>query len=474
MSAYRERFAAWIEAHQEEMVEVLQRFARIRSVSREDLGAEGMPFGPECARMLDAALACAREYGFETENHDGYCASVLLGDGHDAIGIAAHLDVVPEGEQWLYPPYGATRAGDFLIGRGVSDNKAPGVMGLFLLRMLRDLKVPLSRGLRLIWGLAEETGMADIRHFIECAPIPRLTLVPDSGFPTNYAQKGALRARISIEKGCDILSFEGGEVPNMVPPHATARIRMCAQDVRAAFEALGEAKDALSVQDAPEGGSIIRARGAAAHAARPESGRSAIHLLADALSRTGVVAGKSLAAMRAIAEETSDYYGANARIACEDPDTGKTTMVIGVAKSDAERVELHVDCRLSLAADLPGTEAAFAAHAESIGFTVLEMATIKPVYVPRDDARVLALQTVYAEVTGQEEAPYTMGGGTYSRYLPSAITFGIHDPRDASRPEGLPEGHGGAHAPDEFQHLPSLFRATLIYAEAILKLDAML
>ena len=37
--------------------------------------------------------------------------------------IRDSLDVVPAGEGWTYPPWDCTRKGDFLIGRGVSDNK---------------------------------------------------------------------------------------------------------------------------------------------------------------------------------------------------------------------------------------------------------------------------------------------------------------------------------------------------------------
>ena len=141
----RRKADAWLDSHAEEMASELQGFARIRSVSRDDLAAPGAPFGPECRTMLDYALKRARDMGFETEDHDGYCGSVILGDKNNAIGIFAHLDVVPEGDSWLYPPYEATRVGDFLIGRGVSDNKSAAVMGLFVMRMFRELGVELRQ-----------------------------------------------------------------------------------------------------------------------------------------------------------------------------------------------------------------------------------------------------------------------------------------------------------------------------------------
>ena len=92
---------------------------------------------------------------------DGYAGSVTLGDAENSIGIIAHLDVVPEGGNWIYPPYDAVYLpeNDALIGRGVDDNKGPAVAGLFAMRMLREFGHPLRHGIKLICGLSEETGM---------------------------------------------------------------------------------------------------------------------------------------------------------------------------------------------------------------------------------------------------------------------------------------------------------------------------
>ena len=123
--SFRQTARAWIDAHAEEMIADLQAFTRIRSVSRADLAAPGAPFGPECRQMLDFALDHARKMGFETEDHEGYCGSAIYGDKNNALGIIAHIDVVPEGEQWIYPPYGATRVGDFLIGAAQTTTRTP-------------------------------------------------------------------------------------------------------------------------------------------------------------------------------------------------------------------------------------------------------------------------------------------------------------------------------------------------------------
>jgi succinyl-diaminopimelate desuccinylase len=465
MDEFRKQVAAWLDENFEDMISDVQAFSRIRSVSRADLKEEGAPFGPECRSMLDFALLHAKEMGFETENHDGYCGSAVLGDGKNCIGIAGHLDVVPEGDKWIYPPYEATRVGDFLIGRGVSDNKSAAIMGLYVMKLLRDLGVPMKHGVRTILGCSEETGMQDLRYYVEHFDPPKLTLVPDSAFPVNYAQKGSLSGKMLIEAGAMIASFTGGEVPNMVPPHARAQL----VGVSAA-EAAPHFGEDFAVTD-ENGGALITARGIASHAARPEAGKSAIHMLADALAQSGLLSGQSQKAMEAVRDMTCDHYGANAGIAAEDPDTGKTTMVCGVAKMlPGGKISLSLDCRLSLAANGGSNIETFRAYAEKLGFETVGLEATPPVYTPKDDPRVALLTDLYAELTGTRVEPYTMGGGTYSRVLKDSITFGPGFPDLKIKPE-LPENHGGAHAPDEFMHIPSYRRAFEIYACAVKRLD---
>lgn len=465
MVELRKKFNEWLEANRENIIADIQAFARIRSVSRADLAQGNAPFGPECREMLNHALARAKEMGFETQDHEGYCGSAYLGDKSDCIGIVGHLDVVPEGDKWVYPPYAATRVGNFLIGRGVSDNKSAAVLGLYLMKFFRESGVPLKHGVQVIMGCSEETGMQDLHYYMQHYPEPLISLIPDSGFPVNYAQKGSMSGRMHIAPGPQIASFTGGEVANMVPPHARAQLTGIT-----AAQAAPLFGDEFTVTEG-DGGALIVAHGVASHAARPEAGKSAINMLASALATSGLLTGDSQKAMESIRDMTGDYYGANAGIAVEDPDTGKTTMVCGVAKMTRDgEISLSLDCRLSIAADQEANKASFTAYAESLGFSVRKLETTPPVYMPKDDPRVTSLTDLYAEITGVRLEPYTMGGGTYSRELTRSLTFGPGFPDLAERPE-LPENHGGAHGPDEFMHIPSFFRAFEIYVCAVKALD---
>ncbi|EGD49950.1 peptidase M20, partial [Thermoanaerobacter ethanolicus JW 200] len=66
-----------------------------------------MPYGEGVAKALDKALEIAQSLGFRTKNVDGYVGYAEYGEGEEMIGVLGHLDVVPEGDGWTYPPYGA-------------------------------------------------------------------------------------------------------------------------------------------------------------------------------------------------------------------------------------------------------------------------------------------------------------------------------------------------------------------------------
>ena len=122
-----ERVDKWIDEHKQQIVDELCAWIRIRSVSDETEAQPGQPFGPGCAQMLEYALASAREKGFKTENHDGYAGSVYMGEQTAGeIGIVAHLDVVPEGNDWVHDPFKGEVIGasdtfpGYIVGRGSS------------------------------------------------------------------------------------------------------------------------------------------------------------------------------------------------------------------------------------------------------------------------------------------------------------------------------------------------------------------
>ena len=97
MHDLQQKALIWFQDHEAEMLETLYKLAEIRSVSDASAGKPGAPFGDGCRKVLDKAIEIAREMGFSAQDCEGYCATASTGDDAHAIGIAAHLDVVPEG-----------------------------------------------------------------------------------------------------------------------------------------------------------------------------------------------------------------------------------------------------------------------------------------------------------------------------------------------------------------------------------------
>ncbi len=458
----------WIDEHTEEYIADVQAFCRIPSVSRADLAKPGAPFGPDCRRALSWVLARAAQLGFTPVDHEGYCGTARTGDQDNAIGILGHIDVVPEGDGWIYPPYGSTRVGDFLIGRGVSDDKGPALAGLYAARCAKELGLTPKHGLRVFFGCSEETGMQDLQYYVAHDEPPKLSLVPDCGFPVCVAQKGSLAADVSIPAGEAIRAFSAGLVANMVPADARAELAVSPGALGAAFAAQNLPEEDFTIEPL-DSGCRVCAHGVASHAADPSKGRSALHMLAGALARCGLLDEASTRAMAAVEALTAGCFGESCGLEREDPVSGKTTTNFGLASLRDGRIVVNLDARLSIEADPAEDARRYAAAAEALGFACGEVSTTQPFHIGADSPETMALMEVYRAVTGRDDPTYAMGGGTYSRYLSTAVSFGMGLP-GTPRPD-IPESHGGAHKCDEFAHIPSLLTAMKIYALALARLD---
>lgn len=475
-----EKAEAWIDAHKAEFISEIQGLVRIPSVSRADLAAPGAPFGPDCRKVLDYALERGRFYGFETIDHDGYAGSVCLGDtdAENSIGMIAHLDVVPVGDGWIYPPFEATYLPEYdaIVGRGTDDNKGPAVLGLFAMRMLREFGWPLKHGIRLMCGMSEETGMQDMSVLLEQGvKFPKLSLVPDSGFPVNYAQKGSIDAELTIPCEGTLLAFDAGTVRNVVPDHAECTLSPDEETVRKAFAALdSELTSTLSVTSA-EKGTVVTATGRAAHAAGPAAGINAIQLLTRVLDASGLLEGTCAKAVRGVCELTADPFGESEGVSFCDEASGELTLVYGVAHLRDGELHLSVDSRVPITGDPSELCERLTAGAwAERGFTVSRRSTSNPFYIPKDDPRVVGLQDLYKNITGRDDQPYSMGGGTYSRVVPNAITFGAGIATEKNPGDFLPEGHGACHGKDEVVMMEKIYTATKIYLLALAFLDEIL
>ena len=467
--------AVWLEEHRREMIREVQSWSSLPSVSREDLGAPGMPFGADCLQMLNHAMARGRHYGFQVVNHQGYAASLCFGDMDNSIGVIAHLDVVPEGEGWVYPPYGASYLPkqDVIIGRGVDDNKGSAIAGLFAIRCLRELGWPMKHGLRLLCGLSEETGMQDMQHLLNAGmKFPKVSLVPDAGFPVNYGQKGSMDADLQFPCEGALVRFDAGSVRNVIPDRAECVLALPPRQVANAMMELARSQATSITIESCDEGTRITAHGRAGHAAFPQGADNAIARLTGVLAASGLLDGSCAHAIQQAAELTADPWGQSEGVACKDDISGELTLVYGVAHLSDGVLTLSADCRYPIHADGEGLEKQLLAHWQSRGAAVRHFDHSRPYYIPKDDPRVKTLQAVYKAATGRDDEPYTMGGGTYSRVVPDAISFGPGMPGAAQDwSEILPAGHGHAHGRDELLPVSKMMECCRIYVGALAALD---
>ena len=89
-----------------------------------------------------------------------------------------------------------------------------------------------------------------------------------------------------------------------------------------------------------------------------------------------------------------------------------------------------------------------------------------PFYIAADSPAIQTLITTYNDVTGENKKPFTMGGGTYARHFPYAVSFGPEH-TDIE----LPEFAGPMHGANEGTPFEKLIEALKIYILALLRLQ---
>ena len=145
-----------IEENADKMIQSLCEVVQIPSVYGKP--QPGAPFGKESRRALQYAMDLGKKLGFETVvNVDDQVCYIEYGTGTKTVGVFAHLDVVPEGKGWTYPPFGGEIHNHRVYGRGTVDNKGPYIASLYALYAIKELGLPLGDWkIRIVGGTNEE------------------------------------------------------------------------------------------------------------------------------------------------------------------------------------------------------------------------------------------------------------------------------------------------------------------------------
>jgi acetylornithine deacetylase/succinyl-diaminopimelate desuccinylase-like protein len=158
----KQKLLDWIDAHFDEQVAFLQSVVRIptdtppgnNAPHAEAVASMVSRFGWQAERHAVPAQA-VRDYGMESITN--LIVRRPYGDG-PTIALNAHGDVVPPGEGWSHPPYGAEIADGVLYGRAAAVSKSDFATYIFAVRALEALGAPLKGGVELHFTYDEEFG----------------------------------------------------------------------------------------------------------------------------------------------------------------------------------------------------------------------------------------------------------------------------------------------------------------------------
>lgn len=452
-----------IDSYRDEMIATLSRWIKIPSVQGAEV--EGMPFGEKLQDMLEEAQRTVTGLGFDSRNVDNYLLEVNYGSGERTLGILGHMDVVPEGEGWQHAPYGAEIDGGRMYGRGTSDDKGPMVSALYALRAIREAGVPLKDGVRILLGLNEESGSADIAYYKRENAMPDYGFSPDADYPVINCEKGSLglTAEGELVRGEGkfwIKSIKCGTRVNIVPNLAVATLSgISADECAALLESCGvQYRDKLEVAPGDAADEcILIAHGTASHAAMPENGLNAAGILVMALAAIG-------AKQRVIDGLSNllgvEYSGDKLGIKYSDEVSGALTCNLGILQCEEGHVRALLDIRYPITAKSTELLTNAANSVAEYGMTMLLRGDGKPLYVPEDHFVVQGLLRAYEQVTGEKGYTIAIGGGTYARSMDNAVAFG----------NAYPGTDNCIHMPDEFVDLDEFVRNARMIATAIVEL----
>ncbi len=376
---------------------------------------ENCPFGKEAADCLQYFLSLAESMGFETKNYDNYVGEVIFGEGKD-FAILAHLDVVPAGSGWKYPPFGGVINDDVsdggvtgtkIWGRGAMDDKAPAIVCLYALKALKDEGFTPARTIKLIVGCNEEAGWKCIDHYNEVAVMPEEGFTPDADFPVIYAEKGILHIALTFPiNEAPMSALNAGERVNMVCDNAQAVLyrKPAANLVNYSSPVCGAS---LSYDNTTN---ILSAHGKSAHGSTPDKGVNALEALLAFLAETNEDCKKAYDIL------FLDTLGLKKM----QDETGYLTMSPDLASFKDGALKVTADIRFP--ATHKKEEILDLLTKNGIAWEVVNYQA--PLYNDPNGELIQTLMKVYNDATGDNAAPIAIGGGTYARALKCGVAFG--------------------------------------------------
>lgn len=455
-------FKEYIIANEDEMIKDLGEMIKIPS-KLQGYDDPQYPFGKNVDDALNKFLEIGKKLGFRTKNIDKYCGYIEFGEGEELVGIVGHLDVVPEGEGWTYPPFELTIDKDKLYGRGTTDDKGPMIASLYAMKAVMENTVVHKR-VRLIIGLNEENSWKCINYYKKHEEAPTVGFSPDADFPCIYAEKALLTIytsgtyveddKIKIKE----IDCKNNRV-NVVPKYCSVKLEVDFKIEDEVKEFLLEKVSENIAFTKMQNEFYIETTGIQAHAAHPELGKNAISemvmLLNELFNRYNVEENTIKLLAKKIRKETN---GESLGISHKNSELGGLTLNLAQLKFEDGKIKSGMNLRIPGDQDIEKIKNTVEKELE--GIEIKYSGENKALYIPKDNELVQKLCRIYNEYTGEKREPLAIGGATFARAFKNCVSFGAIKP-------GEPDM---CHQVNEYIKYKDLIDACCMYAIAIYEL----
>ena len=440
--------------NQEKIIKTFQELLRIPSVLDYDSAAPNMPFGKNINDALTYMLELAQKDGFNIINDEGYAGEISYktSDSKESVGILCHLDVVPAGNKWTYPPYEARIVDGKIYARGATDDKGPTIASYYALKFIKDANIKLKKEIKIILGTDEETNWRGIEHYLKKYPMPSIGFAPDCSFPLVYGEKGRMSFDLSTKDFDDdvVESITGGNRYNVVMDEVEAVLKVNLEkefnEYLSNHSLKGFVKDDKYIIE-----------GVAAHAMEPEKGINAgLHMCNFLKNYSKHPLIDFLATYF-----YHDPYLKKMNLDYDDFEMGPITVNVGIMEISRNRIRVTLDSRFPVRYDINRFNKVFNELLVKYHLFIANKTYKEPHYISPNDELVKQLYEAYVKNTvDTTNKPFTVGGGTYAGILDKGVAYGM----------GFPGEVELAHQKDEYLAIESLLKGILIYIDAILSL----
>ncbi|BAL62720.1 Sapep family Mn(2+)-dependent dipeptidase [Melissococcus plutonius] len=423
-----------IEENKETFYHDLAKIIEIPSVKSE--AKMNAPFGVKTKEALEEVMKLAKSYGFETKIVKDAMGYAQWGNEDEYIGVVGHLDVVPAGSDWSFPPFALSKASDRLYGRGILDNKGPIMACLFGMKLLKDQGIKLKRTIRIIFGTDEESGSTDIPMYLSEEQPPLFGFTPDCKYPVVYGERGIVNYKITTTLPASELAHLGEILGDQAMDHVP------------------------DLLETTVNGHLINVIGKRSPTNAPEMGINAITLLAKKLYKEDLVSGQLRHYFGWLNTHLTDkHYGEGLGLNFSDKESGSLILTPYKLTKEESQISLEIAIRYPISVtEAEITNILKKQLLQTSNLTIVRQ--IKSHHFPKEDKHVQLLSKVYEAVTQKEGTPVTTTGATYARFMPNLVAFG----------PSFPGQKGIAHNKDEYMDEIDLLKNMEIYMHALIEL----